>query len=465
MICTSRMSATEGLPRLMAGVVFLSLLLLLCSWSPILAQEPFENSVVRVYLTRDSVAILHGDRLIRQPRIREEAEFTGIITGPEGHVVTYVGHHWFRFGLPGASVWVETADGERKRARLAGVDERIALVVLDSEARSTDALKPGELTRDSKVRVVAPLRGRLTVSAPVLVGVNSHPVAPEREVQFLAPERLERRHWEGGAVFDESGSFLGIVTISGAHLFSRRIEVCQVLPAAVIEESVKRILTHQADLKAGWLGVHLANLSPRRFVVERVVPGSPAEKAGLRPGDRLAAIDGLPVDDLQRFERLIRWKGAGGLARIFIERQARIEELKVHLTERRDSFPAFFWALEIPRGWEHGLRPGEELHLYQTAVPWPLKFGFLVDAVAPQQQELLNCPEGEGFLVREIVPGSPAEKAGFKAGDVLTRINGRSVVAFNFRHLTPRLSPVGGLRVQFVRDCRLQERTLDAPRN
>jgi serine protease Do len=463
MISISPMSATEGAPRRRAGPVALGLLILFCTLSPLSAEEQFEKSVVRVYLTRDSVGILNGDRLILQPRIREEAEFTGILAGPEGQVVTYVGNHWFRFSLPGATLWVETADGERKRARLAGVDERIALVVLDSEIRSAVRLKSAEMTRDSKIRVVTPLKGQITVSAPNLIGFRNQTTVPESEVHFISPDRSERRFWEGGAVFDDSGAFSGIVTTSGSHLFSRKIEIFQILPAAVIEDSVKRILQQQGDLKAGWLGVHLATFPPRRFFVEHVVAGSPAEKAGLRPGDRLAGIDGRPVEDLQSLERQIRWKGAGGLARLSVERQARIEEVKVQLTERRDSFPAFFWALDVPRVREQGGHLGEQLRIYQTAAPWPVRFGFLVDIVAPQQAESHTFSEREGLLVKEIVPGSPAEKAGFKAGDLLTRINGRKAVLPNFWQLNPRLRSGGVLQIQFIRDQQIQERSLSAP--
>ncbi len=156
------------------------------------------------------------------------------------------------------------------------------------------------------------------------------------------------------------------------------------------------LLTLLATLAVGdgYLGVMLAN-QPRPTVAE-VVPGSPAEKAGLQVGDVITAVDANETKDVDTFAEAIRKRNAGDKVKLTLERGGRTIAVEVVLAKRFE----------------------------EEAPPARLE-----PKVAPPTRPYLGMTieEGQGVVVVSVLEDAPAAKAGIRKGDQLRKIGGKPV--------------------------------------
>jgi len=171
----------------------------------------------------------------------------------------------------------------------------------------------------------------------------------------------------------------------------------------------------------------------RGVVVGRVTPDSPAAKAGLKEKDVITEVNGQRVEGAAQFRRMIHEIPAGRTAQLGIWRDGRAQTLGVTLGKAEENHRtwigsgpgAFAFAMpkvEIPEipsidfGGEIGVLAGGRTRL-----------GIDAEDLDGQLGAYFGVPDGEGILVRSVNSGSPAEKAGVKAGDVITSINGERI--------------------------------------
>ncbi|MCZ6485393.1 MAG: PDZ domain-containing protein [Acidobacteria bacterium] len=433
-------------------------LLLVCSSIPLQAQKDFRHSLVKVYLDREFSGVVHESRYFPQIHVHEMAELQGVIIDSRGYIVSYVGSYWPELSLPGARVSVTTFDGKEHSARLIGVDERIAVVVLQSADLEGHALAFGPALQESGLRVVSLDGEDWRITSPTVVKVSGHHLLPERELQIVpAGERSGPYTVEGGLVLDEEDRLVAIMKRGHPHLFSKRLQVWRVLPSQVLSTAVKRIIKERKNIRAGWLGI-MPDPDVHALRVDKVIPASPAEEAGLQSGDVIVRVDDQPVLSRGDLAQAIRWKGSGNTLDLSVLRDGRLHELSAVLTERQDRGPVVSWRLEVPSLWNQNERPEEQVKIYRIVLPPHLDLGLVVDPLTPQLAKYFKCPTDQGLLIRTVLPDSPASKVGFQAGDVLTQVNGRNVTS----HLDIRESleqdTDGVTVIQFVRNGRLLTR-------
>lgn len=190
------------------------------------------------------------------------------------------------------------------------------------------------------------------------------------------------------------------------------------------------------DEDSGWLGVSLDEVSAekakeaklptvRGVLVTDVEPDSPAAKAGLKSGDIITDFNGQRVEGVTQFRRYIRETPAGRTAQLSVWRDGRSQNLSVELaavrgyarTPRVQVYPPDFKfempEIQIPK-----------FDILSSRTPL---IGISAEDLSGQLGEYFGAPGGEGVLVREVRSGSPAEKAGMKAGDVITKVDGSRV--------------------------------------
>jgi hypothetical protein len=198
-----------------------------------------------------------------------------------------------------------------------------------------------------------------------------------------------------------------------------------------------------------WLGVELHEVTSdtakdlklsaeRGVVLGKIVPDSPAAKAGLKENDVVTEINGQRVEGAAQFRRMIHEIPAGRSVQLTVWRDGRAQNLSVTLgksEERRQSFkvlappapgtPGTF-AFRMPEMPEIPDVPVMEWNgnLLMGGQP---RLGIDAEDLNGQLGTFFGAPDGEGILVREVNPGSPAEKAGVKAGDVITSFNGERI--------------------------------------
>ena len=186
---------------------------------------------------------------------------------------------------------------------------------------------------------------------------------------------------------------------------------------------------------AAWLGVTLKDVTAEKArelklpgeygaIVESVDGDSAAAKAGLQKGDAIVQFAGERVRSVEQLRRLIRETPAGRTVGMQIIRDGQARTFTVKLQSRTNHF--FFQVPEI-----HIAPPNTHLFdygglnfLFDGRRP---SLGISGDELTTQLASYFGVKQGKGVLVREVVVGSAAEKAGLKAGDVIVAVDGKSV--------------------------------------
>jgi len=200
------------------------------------------------------------------------------------------------------------------------------------------------------------------------------------------------------------------------------------------------------DDGASWLGVESQEITSekakelklpaeRGVLLERVVPDSPAAKAGLKDNDVITEINGQRVEGAAQFRRMIHEIPAGRSAQFTVWRDGRAQTVSVTLGKSEDR--GNMWFKTAPRAFSFQLPKIEIPEVAPPDMDWGAYAGVLagsrprlgIDAedLNGQFGAFFGAPDGEGVLVREVNSGSPAEKAGVKSGDVITSLNGERV--------------------------------------
>ncbi len=193
---------------------------------------------------------------------------------------------------------------------------------------------------------------------------------------------------------------------------------------------------HEITILAGRgaaIGVSVRDVQPAEtggehregVVIDEVRSGSPAEKAGLRRGDIVVEFDGERVRSARQFARIVQETPAGRAVKATVIRDGRRTDVEVVPDSDRMADMTI-----------HG-DFGDLGRLGDRLPPFDFNFDFDVPGVSGRRlgvsvQELTNqladyFGARHGLLVTSVADGSSAERAGLKAGDVITSINGDAV--------------------------------------
>jgi serine protease Do len=172
----------------------------------------------------------------------------------------------------------------------------------------------------------------------------------------------------------------------------------------------------------------------RGVVVAGVTKDSPAAKAGLKENDVITEVNGQRVEGSAQFRRMIHEIPAGRSAQLSVWRDGRMQTLNATLgksEERHNTWmgatPGTF-AFRMPEVMEMPDMPSIDLGGEMTLLPGARpRLGIDAEDIGGQLGSFFGAPDGEGILVRSVNSGSAAEKAGLKAGDVITSFNGERV--------------------------------------
>src|SRR6266478_3483236 len=220
-------------------------------------------------------------------------------------------------------------------------------------------------------------------------------------------------------------------------------EVIELPGVTDIEQDDVRILIDGDG--TGWLGVETHEVTTekakelklpaeRGVVLGKIVPDSPAAKAGLKENDVVTEINGQRVEGAAQYRRMVHEIPAGRSIQLTIWRDGRSQTLSATLgksEERHRSMkmlaptPGTF-TFRMPDMPEIPDIPSMEWNGGVLAGGHP-RLGIDAEDLNGQLGAFFGAPDGEGILVREVNSGSPAEKAGVKAGDVITSLNGERI--------------------------------------
>lgn len=198
--------------------------------------------------------------------------------------------------------------------------------------------------------------------------------------------------------------------------------------------------------------------------IEDVAREGAAAKAGLQEGDVVVEFDGERVRSARQFSRLVQETPDGQTVKMGIVRGGQKQTIDV-TPDRNMARSLEIDSDRIRRDVERSLRGLDRLPYFNFegrpfAFDWDEgmasrtprgRLGVQLDSLTPQLAEYFGATDG-GVLVSGVTPGSPAEKAGLKAGDVIVSINGARVQDVNDIRSELRESPSTDLSIGIVRD-------------
>jgi serine protease Do len=198
---------------------------------------------------------------------------------------------------------------------------------------------------------------------------------------------------------------------------------------------------------------------------------APAGKAGLREQDVILTLNGEKIASVEQLRRMIRETPPGRTITLGISRNGQPMSYRVELADRNNSWadsydenakhfhftmPAMPAIPEVPL-------PDLDIPVSIVVVHSSARSGLMVENLTSQLGDYFGVRNGEGVLVRSVEKGSRAEKAGFRAGDVITKVNGEPIHdSGDFTHAL-RSRKDDSVRISVVRDKREQNITLSLP--
>ncbi len=175
----------------------------------------------------------------------------------------------------------------------------------------------------------------------------------------------------------------------------------------------------------GFVGVQVSDLTPELLqgfnlkpgttgaLVQGVVPRSPADKAGLKPGDVITHLNGKAVDSSGTLTRGVALVAPGQTANLTVLRGGEQKQFALKVSQRPEDENA------VARGDFQEPGPGSK-------EPTP-KLGLSLDQISPQMQSELGLENNEGLVVTNVVPDGPADRANIRRGDVILEVNRQPV--------------------------------------
>lgn len=196
------------------------------------------------------------------------------------------------------------------------------------------------------------------------------------------------------------------------------------------------------DGESGWLGVSISEVTDekakelklaatRGVLIGEVEADSAAAKAGIKEGDVITDFNGQRVEGTVQFRRLVRETLAGRTVPVTVWREGRSQSLQVEMGTRTaqlrgrmgDNFGVFTAPdVHIEPNFRFEAMPRLELFASRTPT-----LGISGEDLSGDLGQYFGAPGGEGILVKEVHADTPAAKAGLKAGDVITSIDGERI--------------------------------------
>ncbi|HSK64618.1 MAG TPA: PDZ domain-containing protein [Pyrinomonadaceae bacterium] len=167
--------------------------------------------------------------------------------------------------------------------------------------------------------------------------------------------------------------------------------------------------------------------------VTQVIQDSPAEKAGLRKDDVILRLDGENVTSVRKLNRLVSEIAPDHSVRITISRNGTEQELTATIGKRTNSNTVRDLLRQEPRvwKWEGPLVEGGDLRNNNGDLMFMLsnsrRIGVSTMQLTKQLADYFGVANGRGVLVTAVTDDGPAAKAGVKAGDVITAIDGEEI--------------------------------------
>lgn len=334
---------------------------------------------------------------------------SGFIISSDGYVLT--NHHVVK----GADqIIVKLSDRRELEAKLIGSDPRSDVALLKMDANDLPVVSIGSAERlqvgEWVLAIGTPFGFEQSVTAGI-VSAKGRSLPGDNYVPFIQTDVAINPGNSGGPLFNMNGEVVGM----NSQIYSRTggyMGVSFAIPINVVMNVVDQLKT-TGKVKRGWLGVQIQDVTrelaesfgmkkPHGALVASVIPGSPAQMAGIQIGDIIIDFDGKEIEVSAELPPIVGMTPLNKNTRMKVIRQGDLKTIKVKvglLPEQKETQLA------------NSAKPGEKINK---------RFGIVISDLTTEERVQFQVDKN-GVLVQRIMKGS-AREAGIQPGDVILQI-------------------------------------------
>ena len=335
---------------------------------------------------------------------------SGVIISADGYIIT--NNHVID---EADEINVRFANHEEYEAKIIGRDAKTDVALIKIEPKGTlpfatfgdsEKLRVG----DWIIAIGNPFGFEQTVTAGIVSG-KGRTLGSGNYENFIQTDASINPGNSGGPLFNMDGQMVGINTA----IYSRsggNIGIGFAIPINMAENVIEQ-LKATGKVTRGWLGVMIQNVSqdlakqfgldrPIGALVGEVSPGGPAEKAGILPGDIIVEYKGTEITQMNMLPTLVAQTPVGETVNVALFRNGKKKNVSITVAKLEED--------------EATAEIGQESVL-----------GLTVQQLTPELAQSLKIKDKEGIIVANVEPGSAAEEAGLRPGDLILEVNRQEI--------------------------------------
>jgi serine protease Do len=369
----------------------------------------------------------------RQPEFKQPGQGSGFIIDSAGYIVT--NNHV----VDNASkIRVILRNEKEYDAEIVGRDPvtDIALIKIEAKEKlptvpmgSSDSLKVGEWV----AAIGSPFGLEHTVTAGI-VSAKGRVIGSGPYDDFIQTDASINPGNSGGPLINMRGEIVGINTM----IIAGGSGIGFAIPIDLAKDIVSQLKSN-GEVTRGWLGVTIQDLKgdlasyygveeKSGVLVASVVPGDPADQAGIQPKDIITKVDGNEVTTSRDLTNLAAKLGVGDTAEITVLRKGQTKTFDVEVGRR---------PLTLAAAASEDRRPESKG-----------EYGFEVTELTPEIAKRFKIEETKGVIVVNVAPDGKAMAAGIQQGDLIIEINRENVATVqDFKELIDRHKKDGGINL------------------
>lgn len=342
---------------------------------------------------------------------------SGVIVSQDGYIIS--NNHVVK---DADDIMVKLADKRTFKARLIGTDAKTDIAILKIDAPN---LQMAQLGNSDQVAVGQwvlavgnPFGLTQTVTAGIISAVGRANVGIVDYEDFIQTDAAINPGNSGGPLVNLRGEVIGINTAIASRT-GGNLGIGFAVPINMAHNVMNQLIS-TGKVRRGWLGVKIQEITPelaenlrlttrQGAVVSEVMPGSPAERAGIQQDDVILAFDGVTIESPNRLRNLVASSSIGKKARLEIARENRQFTLEVIIGDLERA------VLDEGESAEDSLGDSQSGLLES--------FGITIKEITPELARQYRLRTRTGVVIIDIRPGSTADRYNIVEGTIITRIN------------------------------------------